>query len=232
MRLLMVENEIMVAESMAQMLELNTQKFYSLPISVDFVDTLEAAAPIVQNDDEEQRPDYVFLDLNLAESRGYQTFEEFQQINGHCIPTIILTAIVPRHHEDIETFRKCQAISSLAGIILKTQPSNVAYQGLEQMFRGQFWAPVEVRLAIGANRPPPPPSPLQAWRLARHQWIVANKLCEGMSSKVIADDLGRNYDHVRAVCSSVYRALGVHNRVAAVIMIEKARRSDPTLGRL
>lgn len=237
MKLLFVDDQVMFCESVAQLLELNTHRFYSLPISIDFVHTLEDAIPAVQNEEEEERPDFVFLDLNLdEENAGYTTFTKFGQINTYGIRTILLTGIVPREREDIDILRKCTAAPFLGGIILKAKPMKAAYEGLEQIFRGQFWAPNDVRVAIGSldpNHEPQKPAPVpQEWKLARHEWLVANELCLGNSSKVIAYNLDRNYDYVRGVCSSIYRKLGVSNRVAAVIMIEKARALDPSLGRL
>lgn len=120
----------------------------------------------------------------------------------------------------------CRAIRQGArGYILKSDSLAVLQHALELVLAGGTYAPVEALMAHSGEventaedlvAPRGPCEPLPA--LSRRQLMIFERLAEGKPNKIIARELGIAEGTVKAQLRTVFRKLGVANRVQAALV--------------
>ncbi|WP_299391723.1 response regulator transcription factor [Pelagibius sp.] len=113
----------------------------------------------------------------------------------------------------------CRAIKQGAkGYILKSDSLAVLQHALELILAGGTYAPVQALISdtpapCGQRRPLPA---LPA--LSNRQLMIFERLADGKSNKIIARELGIAEGTVKAQLRTVFRKLGVANRVQAALV--------------
>jgi|SRR6516162_1311010 CheY-like chemotaxis protein len=91
-RLLVVDDHPIVCDAFAKYLEQVGSQVAATPLHVTCVFTLTDAIKSITADTE--RPDLVFLDLNLdAQNKSIATLDNFQKNNPHQVPVVIFTGL-------------------------------------------------------------------------------------------------------------------------------------------
>jgi two-component system, NarL family, nitrate/nitrite response regulator NarL len=218
MRILLVDDQPILCESLSQLLELRAEQICHRPVSVTSVYTLADAITVVQSPNDTERPDIVFLDLNLdGTNRGLVTLDTFRNSNLHNIPVVIFSGITLQGSGSSTILRKCLNDPCVTGILLKNTEIRKAFVGLERILAGETWFPIEVLRILNDLEDPRKGIPL-----APHEWRVAEQMCLGHRTKVMAYNLELSENHVRNVCGEIFKKLGVNNRVSAVNILRDA----------
>ncbi len=127
----------------------------------------------------------------------------------------------------------CRAMQQGArGYIPKSDSLAVLQRALDLILVGGTYAPVEALMARGEEQveavdpaaPRGPCEPLPA--LSRRQRMIFERLAEGKPNKIIARELGIAEGTVKAQLRTVFRKLGVANRVQAALVAAQVLEPD------
>ncbi|NIA67444.1 response regulator transcription factor [Pelagibius litoralis] len=160
--------------------------------------------------------DLVICDLRMPGMETDDSVAGLVRINT-AIPLVMVSA-------SDEPADACGAIRQGAkGYILKSDSMAVLQHALELVLAGGTYAPVEALMAGGdmaadsgtLRASPRSGPPLPA--LSERQKMIFERLAEGKSNKVIARELGIAEGTVKAQLRTVFRKLGVANRVQAAL---------------
>lgn len=215
MRILVVDDHPPICEVLSLYLERIGPQFSGAPITVTSVGTLSEAQVLVSSED---RPDLVFLDLTLEDdNRGAITFERFQSRNPHKIPVVIYTGMSLADAGATETLLHCYNTLGARSILLKSAKAETMLMGLPRLLVGESWMPDDIFKALLNAKSLRPQAP----NLTPAETRVKECLVRGLPDKLIADELKLSRHYVRQVLGGIYKKLGVHTRLEAVLRLSE-----------
>jgi DNA-binding NarL/FixJ family response regulator len=143
--------------------------------------TIAEAIAIVTSD---ERPDLVFLDLNLYHEgrHGAEVLEDFQLANHRHVPVVVLTGLSLSQKGTAETLRRCMAELRAQTVLMKSDNLEIMLRGLPRILEGERWLSDELLTAALQSSSPPP-------ALTPRQLAVARAITRGLSHKDIAKEL-------------------------------------------
>lgn len=173
-------------------------------LAIDSVDCIRAA-----EDSAKKHKDYrlMLLDYELPDTEGFSGF--FRMLNAlERTPIAIISA-----HDDTKMVTAARAIGA-AGFLSKSEPLDVLARSIDQLLDGKAIFPA---LNEGGSALTDLRQRLQALSSAQMRILAA--LAKGHLNKQIAADLHISEATVKAHMTAVFRKLGVHNRVQAVLAV-------------
>ena len=142
------------------------------------------------------------LDLDLRDSRGLDTLE----LARTRLPGTMF--VVVSAHEEPGLIRACIDRGAV-GYVPKSAPPEVLISALGKVLRGEIYLPDVMYESVDGGA--------ADVVLSRRQLEVLAGLARGLPTKSIAAGLQLSEYTVKEYLEEAYRALGVHNRTAAVI---------------
>ena len=150
----------------------------------------------------------VLLDYQLPDSDGFSGFFRLQHILGR-VPIAIVSA-----HDDDRIVNAARAVGA-AGFLSKSKPLDEIASGIEALIGGRIVFPPMAEIP-------------NEWRDMQHrleslspsQRRVVALLAGGYLNKQIAAELAVSEATVKAHLTAIFRKLGVHNRLQAILAIK------------
>lgn len=155
--------------------------------------------------------DLVLLDLHLPGATGLSCLSALRRA-APLTPVVVISAA-----DDPRTMQQV-ILGGATAYVPKSAPRQVLVNALRAILAGGTYMPAEVVAALRESHaqsrvePPPPRDDL-----TQRQRRVLELLSQGMSNKQIARALDISEITVKAHVSSIFRKLGVTNRVQAVL---------------
>lgn len=208
MKILLVDDHTLFREGMKFLLD-DLDESIELHEAADCDEALACA--------DAQDFDLVLLDLKMPGVQGLDALQAFRKQHED-IPVVVLSGEgTPKQvREAIE--------SGCMGYIPKTSTHQILMQALKLVLAGGVYLPPDVlgdRFTEGSavQETVHPKASIEG--LSQRQLQALRCVIEGKPNKVIASDLDVSEHTVKAHLSSIFRALGVHNRTEAVYKAAK-----------
>lgn len=167
---------------------------------------------------EREMPDLVLLDLNLPGLDGFSAIIEFRR-RFPALPVVVISAM----ERDIDVRRAIDA--GAMGYILKSSSPRALVEAVQQVLReGTVCVPTTAQaggVSHVAERAAASSSAPTVEELSLRQMEVLACVCQGLSNKQIASELGLSEKTVKAHVTAVFRALGVVSRTQAILAARK-----------
>ncbi len=160
-----------------------------------------------------ETPDMVLLDLSLPDIDGFTAIGEFHR-RFPSLPVVVLSA-----REREADMRRAIDAGAL-GYIPKSSSPRVLMEALRQVQQGTVYLPESVSASTvytGTERRPASPVVSAVEELSLRQMDVLVCICQGLSNKQIATELGLSEKTVKSHVTGIFRALGVVSRTQAVL---------------
>ena len=151
----------------------------------------------------------VLLDLTLPDGDGFLLLERLRR-DRPGVPVVVLSAIQDR----ASVTRALGAGAS--GFIPKAAQREIMLNALRLVFAGGIYVPPEILAHGGRPGAESASAPLQAAGLSERQQEVLALLMQGLSNKAIGHRLDLAEPTVKNHVTAILKALGAHNRTAAV----------------
>jgi len=146
-------------------------------------------------------------------------------LDGYSVPVVIVTA--SEYEQDMIRVMKCGA----SGYIPKSMTSKDMLEAIGKILNGDVFVP-DLSVTSGtfhirqgteqASRAAIPPPALDKFQLTPRQREVLLLMCEGLSNKSIANQLGMAEGTVKIHVTAILKAMNAGNRTQAVIMAREA----------
>jgi len=149
----------------------------------------------------------IVLDLNLPGATGLSCLRAVR-LAAPQTPVVVVSAV-----DDPRTMREV-ILGGATAYVPKSAPRQTLIDALRAIVAGGSYMPAEVLAALRETHEEPDAARSD---LTLRQRRVLDLLSEGMSNKRIARSLGISEITVKAHVSSIFRKLGVTNRVEAVL---------------
>ncbi len=184
--------------------------------SAEHCATLEAAVDAARNG----TCDLILLDLNLADSKGFDGLIRLQSVNGN-LPVAIVSAT-----ESASVYDKALRLGA-RGYLPKSADLETLSTALDRLVSGQSWFPEAGTLADeGGPGSDEADVTERISSLTPAQRRVLDGLSDGLLNKQIAYDMGISEATVKAHMTAIFRKLGVNNRTQALLMLKSAGSLD------
>jgi DNA-binding NarL/FixJ family response regulator len=204
MKLLVIDDHSIVREGLAALLRTFGPDTVVIGVE-DGPQALEAAK-------RESGIDVAILDLALPGMNGVKVLEELSA-RWPALPVMVLSA-----SEDPNYVRQTMALGAL-GYVPKSASPETLVAAIRFVLSGEIYVPTfMLNVASAATKETGAP------RLTPRQSQVLACLCQGLSNKGIARDLDMSEKTVKAHITTIFRVLGVSNRMQAV---NRARQTSP-----
>jgi DNA-binding NarL/FixJ family response regulator len=157
--------------------------------------------------------DLVLLDLNIPGANGFSCLSALRRV-APLTPVVVISAV-----DDARTMQDV-ILGGANAYVPKSAPRQVLINAIRAILAGGTYMPAEVVAALreSHSQAPSREEPAAARdQLTLRQRRVLELLSQGMSNKQIARALAISEITVKAHVSSIFRKLGVTNRVQAVI---------------
>lgn len=164
-------------------------------------DGLEAALAEV---DAHADVDLALLDLNMPGMNGVEGIRRFRERHPR-LPLVILTG------EDEPQQIQAVLAAGASGFIPKCSTSSVMLSAIQLVLAGGTYIPPQLLAGSSAGS-----RDRNAPQLTERQLQVLHLMAEGKANKLICRELGIEEGTVKAHVASIFRALDVTNRVAAI----------------
>ena len=168
--------------------------------------------------------DLVLMDLDMPGLDGYQGLTQLRQ-NYPELPVVIVTA--SEYEQDMIRVMKCGA----SGYIPKSMTSKDMLDAIGKILNGDVFVP-DLSVTSGTfhirqgteqgSRAAFPPPALDKFQLTPRQREVLLLMCEGLSNKSIANQLGMAEGTVKIHVTAILKTMNAGNRTQAVIMAREA----------
>lgn len=219
MRILIVDDHPILCDAFKNHLERVGPQVSDTSLIVTSVLNFDDAIRAIEVVD--NRPDLVFLDLNLdGEHRGAGTLERFQERNSHRVPVVIFTGLSLSDPGTTEILRRCINELGAQTVLSKGTDLNTMFIGLPRILAFERWLSNELFTALLATRNTTTTE--NALDLTPRQWDVARLLTRGQRNKEIARQLNLSPGNVQQITGAIYKRLGVHSRLEATIVIQES----------
>lgn len=157
----------------------------------------------------------VLLDYNLPDSHGFSGFLRLQHMLGD-VPIALISA-----QDDARTVNAARAVGA-AGFLSKSWPLDEIATAVDALIAGRGIFPItggvdDSLQAIGEK--------LES--LSPAQRRVVAMLVSGQLNKQIASDLEVSEATVKAHLTAIFRKLGVHNRLQAILAVKPLLDPEP-----
>jgi DNA-binding NarL/FixJ family response regulator len=165
--------------------------------------------------------DLALVDLNMPGFTGMQGIRQYR----NCYPDIPL--VVLSASESPHIIRSALEAGAL-GYIPKSAPADRMLAALQQVLSGNPYVPYHLDQGRAAPHTPDPAElkALQHHGLTARQLDVAHLLAQGCANKAIGGMLSMSESTVKVHMAAIFRALGVSNRTAAVLEIQRLIQSS------
>ena len=155
--------------------------------------------------------DLVLLDLNLPGATGFSCLSALRRV-APLAPVVVISAV-----DDARTMQEV-ILGGANAYVPKSAPRQVLINAIRAILAGGTYMPAEVVAALRESHSQSREEPATGRdELTLRQRRVLELLSQGMSNKLIARALAISEITVKAHVSSIFRKLGVTNRVQAVI---------------
>jgi DNA-binding NarL/FixJ family response regulator len=154
--------------------------------------------------------DLVLLDLNIPGASGFSCLSALRRV-APLTPVVVISAI-----DDARTMQDV-ILGGANAYVPKSAPRQVLINTMRAILAGGTYLPAEVVAALRQSHSRAREEPAARDELTLRQRRVLELLSQGMSNKQIARALAISEITVKAHVSSIFRKLGVTNRVQAVI---------------
>lgn len=166
---------------------------------------------------ERKLPDLVLLDLNLPGIDGFTAIGEFHR-RFPALPVVVLSAM----EREADMRRAIEA--GALGYIPKSSSPRLLMEALLQVQQGTVYLPVpgstDAACLISERRAASHVDSNQE-ELSLRQVEVLAQICQGLSNKQIATELGLSEKTVKSHVTGIFRCLGVVSRTQAVLAAKK-----------
>jgi len=153
-------------------------------------------------------PELLILDLRMPGMAGETTLRWLRQ-HYPAMLIVVLSGV-----DDRAAILSCLD-SGVHGYVLKAMESEELLAALQSVLDGHVFVPP--MLALGVARPSAPRGDALGQKFTSRQIEVLNLLAEGRSTKDIARALNLGVGTVKVHLAAIYRILGAHNRMEAVM---------------
>jgi DNA-binding NarL/FixJ family response regulator len=157
--------------------------------------------------------DLVLLDLSIPGSSGFVGLLLLLK-RFPTLPVAILSA-----KDDPSTIRKASHLGA-SGYIPKTLSLDAITEAVRRILSGDVWMPPGVADEPASSSDRDVTERLLA--LSPQQLRILSRVVEGKQNKLIAYELGIAEQTVKVHVSTILRALGVHRRTEAAILVERS----------
>lgn len=154
--------------------------------------------------------DLVLLDLNLPGATGLSCLVAVRQV-APLTPVVMISAV-----DDPRTMRET-ILGGANAYVPKSAPRQVLLNAISAILEGGTYMPAEVVAMLRQAHVQGRDEPHESRELTLRQRAVVELLSRGLPNKEIARALEISEITVKAHVSSIFRKLGVTNRVQAVI---------------
>jgi DNA-binding NarL/FixJ family response regulator len=168
--------------------------------------------------------DLVLMDLDMPGLDGYHGLTQLRQTYPE-LPVVIVTA--SEYEQDMIRVMKCGA----SGYIPKSMTSKDMLAAIGKILNGDVFVPdlsatsgtfhIRQGAEPSAQAHIPPPG-LDKFQLTPRQREVLLLMCEGLSNKSIANQLGMAEGTVKIHVTAILKSMNAGNRTQAVIMAREA----------
>ncbi|RIK35675.1 MAG: DNA-binding response regulator [Chloroflexi bacterium] len=200
-RVLLVEDELIVGEAIRALLE-ETDGI----VVIDDAGTAEAAVRKART----LKPDVILVDLLLPDKPGIHVIETIMDED----PTariLVLTAF----SDDSRVAAAFQA--GALGYVLKTQASEELVQAIQTAYRGLSALHPSIATKLVRQLKRPIEAPAEEALLTEPEERVLMGIARGLSNQEIADELGLSLSTVRTHVSKILSKLHLDNRTQAAL---------------
>ncbi len=168
--------------------------------------------------------DLVLMDLDMPGLDGYHGLTQLRQ-NYPELPVVIVTA--SEYEQDMIRVMKCGA----SGYIPKSMTSKDMLEAIGKILNGDVFVPdlsvtsgtFHIRQGTEQNSQASIPPPTHDnFQLTPRQREVLLLMCEGLSNKSIANQLGMAEGTVKIHVTAILKSMNAGNRTQAVIMAREA----------
>jgi DNA-binding NarL/FixJ family response regulator len=153
--------------------------------------------------------DLVVLDLRMPGMKTVTTLRDLR-LRWPKTLLVVLTGV-----EDRATILECLD-AGVHGYVMKSSSTTEMVQALRSVVAGALYVPAELARAVDQARPAVE-APVPQQLFTGRQQEVLDLLAEGRSTKDIARTLNLGVGTVKVHLSAIYRILGAHNRMEAVV---------------
>ncbi|MEO0714222.1 MAG: response regulator transcription factor [Pseudomonadota bacterium] len=150
----------------------------------------------------------ILLDLNLADSEGFEGLSKIRAANSQCA-IVVISAL-----ETMTAYSKAKTLGA-AGYLPKSMPLEDLSAGLATVLDGGEWFPAGVSHAESD-------SAIRVSNLTPAQRRVLDGLSDGLLNKQIAYEMDISVATVKAHMTAIFRKLGANNRTQALLIYKSA----------
>ena len=191
------------------------QALIGLVPEMEWVGSFENCSNI-QKDIVQSRPDIILMDLEMPVVNGIEGIKITKQFAPH-IKIIVQTSF----DDDEKVFAALQA--GAEGYILKSASVAQITQSIDEVNKGGASMSPSIALKVMRYFGEIPKEKKEDFQLTPKESEVLKKLAEGLSYKMIADELGISYFTVNNHVKKIYEKLHVHSLGEAVALAYKKR---------
>ena len=152
----------------------------------------------------------VILDLHLGESSARQNLQTMRE-RFPDVPVLVFSG--DESLESISMAFECFA----RGYVPKSSPMPVLKSAIQLIASGGFYVPPQAISILTPDQPASWSTATDEIRISERQRQVLELLLQGMPNKVIGSRLDMAEGTVKAHLNTVFRVLGVRNRVEAIL---------------
>lgn len=189
------------------------QALIGLVPELEWVGSFENCATI-KKDIDQSRPDIILMDLEMPVVNGIEGIKIAKQYAPY-IKIIVQTSF----DDDEKVFAALQA--GAEGYILKSASVSQITQSIDEVNKGGASMSPSIALKVMRYFGEIPNEKSEDYHLTPKESEVLKKLAEGLSYKMIADELGISYFTVNNHVKKIYEKLHVHSLGEAVALAYK-----------
>lgn len=163
-----------------------------------------------------EQPDIILLDLHLGDASGLDLLPQLQTVAPEA-HIIVLTGV-----RDVEMHRRAIRLGAV-GLVLKEEAAAVLIEAIAKVSAGEVWlnSLLVARVLSEMTRPGPGPSTdpeaVKIKALTAREREIITLIGQGLKNHAIADHLYISEATVRHHLTSIFRKLGVGDRLELAI---------------